>query len=312
MTLALVCMSHSPLLEFVEPPADVTREINEAFETVRAFVKDYDPDLIINIGPDHYNGFFYELMPPFCIGYEAESVGDYGTQAGPLDVPSDIAKELAQYIIDREIDTAISLKMEVDHGAIQPMELIYGDIAAKPLIPVFVNSVAPPFVSMKRIRQFGTALGGYLKTLDKKVLLIGSGGLSHDPPVPAIATATPEQRAFLTNGRHPTAEARAARQQRTIDTAVAFAKGEATIQDLAPEWDREFLAVIASGELEKFDAYTAEEMDRVAGHSSHEVRTWVAAYNALRAAGDYEVTYEYYRPIPEFIAGFGVTTAVLK
>lgn len=312
MTLALVCMSHSPLLEFVDPPEDVTREIKEAFETVRKFVKDFDPDLIVNIGPDHYNGFFYELMPPFCIGYEAVSVGDYGTPAGPLNVPTEIAKDLAEYLIDHNIDTAISLRMEVDHGAIQPMEIIYGNITAKPLLPIYVNSVAPPFVSMKRIRQFGTVIGEYLKTLDKKVLLIGSGGLSHDPPVPQIATASPEQKSILINGRHPTAEARAARQQRTIDTAVAFAKGEADIQDLAPEWDREFLAVIASGELEKIDAYTAKEMDRVAGHSSHEVRTWVTAYNALRAAGEYQVTYEYYRPIPEFIAGFGITTAVVK
>ena len=26
-------------------------------------------------------------------------------------------------------------------------------------------------------------------------------------------------------------------------------------------------------------------------------------------AGPYDITYRYYRPIPEFIAGFGVTTA---
>ena len=63
-----------------------------------------------------------------------------------------------------------------------------------------------------------------MKTLDKKVLIIGSGGLSHDPPVPQIATATPEQKAMLLNGRHPTAAARNARQQRVIDTAAAFAE----------------------------------------------------------------------------------------
>ena len=53
-------------------------------------------------------------------------------------------------------------------------------------------------------------------------------------------------------------------------------------------------------------------MAAAAGNSAHEVRTWVAAYNALRAAGEYTVTSEYYRPIPELIAGFGVTTAVVK
>ena len=123
------------------------------------FVKEFDPDLIINFGPDHYNGFFYNLMPPFCVGYEAFSIGDFGSQAGPLDVPYDLAQSMAQAIIDSGVDTAISLHMEVDHGAIQPVELIYGDIAAKPIIPVFVNAVSKPFTPIARIRALGQAIG---------------------------------------------------------------------------------------------------------------------------------------------------------
>jgi 2,3-dihydroxyphenylpropionate 1,2-dioxygenase len=46
------------------------------------------------------------------------------------------------------------------------------------------------------------------------------------------------------------------------------------------------------------------------GGSAHEVRTWVAAHAAVSAAGGYETTWRYYRPIPEYIAGFAVTTAV--
>ncbi|MDQ0259490.1 3-carboxyethylcatechol 2,3-dioxygenase [Sinomonas atrocyanea] len=313
MTQALVCMSHSPLLEHANPPAEAKAAVEAAFDQARQFVADFDPDLVVNFGPDHYNGFFYDLMPPFCIGYEAYGTGDYNSFEGKLDVPTELAGELAQFVIDRDIDTAISRRMEVDHGAVQPMEILYnGDAAAKPVIPVFVNSVAPPFSKVQRIRKFGQAIGEFFKDSDKRVLFIGSGGLSHDPPVPQIATATPEQREFLTVGRHPTPQARAVREARTIATAEAFARGEAEIMDLNPDWDRAFLEVCKSGRVEDFDAYQAEEMNRVAGHSSHEVRTWVAAYSALRSCGEYEVTYEFYRPIKEYIAGFGVTTAVLK
>ena len=63
-------------------------------------------------------------------------------------------------------------------------------------------------------------------------------------------------------------------------------------------------AVLADGEKLR------EEMEAVAGHSSHEVRTWVAAYSALAACGDYAVSYEFYRPIKEYIAGFAVTVVV--
>ncbi|MDR6508188.1 3-carboxyethylcatechol 2,3-dioxygenase [Arthrobacter oryzae] len=312
MTQALLCMSHSPLLEHVNPPVEVKAAVEAALDQARQFVLDFNPDLVVNFGPDHYNGFFYDLMPPFCIGYEALGTGDYGSWEGSISVPTSISEELAQYVIDQDIDTAISRRMEVDHGAVQPMEIIYGRLDQTPLIPIFINSVARPFTKVSRVRKFGQAVGEYFKNSDKKILFLGSGGLSHDPPVPQIATATPEQRALLTNGRNPTPEARAARETRTIAAAEAFVRGEADIMELNPEWDRAFLDICKSGQVAKFDSYNPDDMDAAAGHSSHEVRTWIAAYSALSACGPYEVTYEFYKPIKEYIAGFGVTTALVK
>jgi 2,3-dihydroxyphenylpropionate 1,2-dioxygenase len=304
-------MSHSPLLHHVNPPDEVKASVDAAFEQARAFVRDFAPDLVVNFGPDHYNGFFYDLMPPFCIGYEARGTGDYDSFSGVLNVPTDVAEALAEHVIDRGIDVAISRRMEVDHGAVQPMEIIFGDVTPVPVVPIFVNSVARPFVRMSRVRAFGHAVGEYFSSSNSRILFIGSGGLSHDPPVPQIATATEAQRKMLTDGRHPTPQARAARQTRVIETARAFAAGDADIMDLNPDWDRAFLDVCHSGRIEDFDEYTADEMDSVAGHSAHEVRNWVSAYSALAACGDYRVTYEYYRPIKEYIAGFAITTAVL-
>ena len=48
----------------------------------RDFVTDFDPELVVTFAPDHYNGFFYRAMPPFCIGTAATGVGDYGTYKG--------------------------------------------------------------------------------------------------------------------------------------------------------------------------------------------------------------------------------------
>ncbi|WP_423891010.1 3-carboxyethylcatechol 2,3-dioxygenase [Corynebacterium argentoratense] len=304
---ALLAMSHSPLLGINDPGQEATDSLNEAFEIVRCFADDFNPDLIVNFAPDHYNGFFYDLMPPFCIGYEAIGVGDYNSQAGPLNVPTQISEEMAQYVINAGVDMAISRRMEIDHGAVQPMEVIYGDITAKPCVPIYVNGVARPFQPMERVRKMGQAVGAYLKGRDERVLFIASGGLSHDPPVPQWATATEDQRKLLLNGRNPTEEARNARQERVITTAQAFARGEADILDLNPEWDRGFMDACAASDPTRFDSYTADEMDAQAGHSSHEVRSWVAAFSAMHeATGGYKVEYEYYRPIREFIAGFGV------
>jgi 2,3-dihydroxyphenylpropionate 1,2-dioxygenase len=312
MTVALIATSHSPLLEYADLDAGVAAELDQAFTTARRFAEDFDPELVISFGPDHYNGFFYNLMPPFCIGYAASSVGDYGTQAGALNVPAEIAQGIAEAVMSAGIDLAVSLHMELDHGGVQPMEILFGDITGRPMVPIFLNSVAPPFTPIQRVRLLGEAVGRHVAQLDMRTLLIASGGLSHDPPVPRLATATPDQRRILLGQHLPvTPDARKAREQRVIDTAKAFATGTADIQDLAPDWDRTLMDTLASGDVTSLDAWTPEEMAKIAGNSSHEVRSWIAAYAALGACGTYSVQYSYYRPIRELIAGFGLTTVTL-
>ncbi|MDY5839196.1 MAG: hypothetical protein SPJ78_00520 [Corynebacterium camporealensis] len=83
MSVELIAMSHSPLLGINDPAPEVEGKLNEAFESLKKRAKEYDPDLVIVFTPDHFNGFFYNLMPPYCIGYAAESMGDYKTTAGP-------------------------------------------------------------------------------------------------------------------------------------------------------------------------------------------------------------------------------------
>ena len=123
------------------------------------------------------------------IGLAANSIGDFGSTPGPLDVPRGIAEGLAQAALDAGIDLAVSLRMEVDHGMVQPLEVLFGGLTEVPVVPFFINSVAPPFTPVHRVRALGEALGRYLSGLDRRVLLIGSGGLSHEPPVPTLDTA---------------------------------------------------------------------------------------------------------------------------
>lgn len=312
MSVQLLTMSHSPLLGINDPAPEINEQLNEAFDTLKAYVADYDPDLIIVFTPDHFNGFFYTLMPPFCIGHAASSMGDYKTTEGPLNVPEELSAELAEYVISQDIDVAISREMVLDHGGAQPLEILFGALDAKPVIPIFVNGVARPFVSTARVRKLGEAVGAWAKKYgednDKKILMIASGGLSHDPPLPRWATATDAQKDMLLHG-HQDAESRAKREANVI-AAGKENLGKGMIQDINPEWDKKFLADCASGDATVFDSYTADQMDEEAGHSSHEVRTWMAAFAALGAAnGTYSVDYQFYAPIPEFVAGFGMTIA---
>jgi 2,3-dihydroxyphenylpropionate 1,2-dioxygenase len=112
----------------------------------------------------------------------------------------------------------------------------------------------------------------------------------------------------LISGRNPAPEVRAVRQARVFDAAVAYAAGLSDLMPLNPDWDRRFLAVLAE-DLTEIDSWTNESFVQEAGHSSHGVRTWLAAHAALGTAGPYQVRSTCYEAIPGWIAGFGVTTA---
>jgi len=250
-------------------------------------------------------------MPPFCIGTAAVGVGDYGTQAGPLNVPADVATDCASAVLESGIDVAISASMEVDHGTVQPLQKLFDDAAARPVIPIFINSVATPLGPLRRVRALGAAVGTHLASLRQRVLIIGSGGLSHDPPVPTLATAAPASLGRIVHGDPMTPEQRHARQVAVMDAARQFAGGQGPLRPLNPDWDHAFLELLDSNRLPEVDAWSNTWIAQEAGNSAHEIRTWVAAFAALAAHGRYETQQRFYLAAPDLIAGFAIRTAVL-
>lgn len=309
MTAAAVGLSHSPLIGKNDPEPDVLARVDSAVEGARDFIREFDPELVVLYAPDHYNGFFYKEMPPFCLATEAHAVGDFGTTAGPLSVDTAAARRIAQGVLDRGVDLTVSARMTVDHGFAQPLEVLFGGIDRVPVIPVFVNGVATPLGPVSRIRALGTAIGEAAAELDKRVLFLASGGLSHDPPVPVLDGAPPRVADALIEGHPPTPEQRAKSEQRVLQAGRDYAAGSAKMIPINPEWDNRLLDHLEKGELAAFDAWTVEAMGKEGGGSAHEVRAWIAAFASLAATGAYDVTSRFYEAIPAWIAGFAVATA---
>ncbi|ORA80620.1 3-carboxyethylcatechol 2,3-dioxygenase [Mycolicibacter kumamotonensis] len=310
MALALCCMSHSPLLNLPGPPPELMDDVEAAIAQAAAFVAGFDPQLTVVFAPDHYNGFFLRLMPPFCIGTSARGVGDYGTYSGPLNVAADLSADCAAAVLDRGVDVAVSAGMEVDHAMVQPLERLFGDATACPVIPIFINAVAAPLGPIRRARALGTAVGEFLASLDLRVLVLGSGGLSHDPPIPTLATAPPAIRDRLVHGTAMSAEQRQARQDTVIAAARDFAAGVNELAPLNPDFDQRFLSILDSGRLDDLCGWSNSFITESGGGSAHEIRTWTAAFAALAAQGGYRTVDRYYRPAPELIAGFAIRTAI--
>ncbi|SFB53506.1 2,3-dihydroxyphenylpropionate 1,2-dioxygenase [Amycolatopsis marina] len=310
MPVAVCALSHSPLIGFNHPAKAVEKRVEMAFDQARSFIAEFDPNLVVLFAPDHYNGFFYDMMPQFCIGTHATALGDYNTPAGELSVAKS-ARTMAKDVLAAGIDIAVSERMYVDHGFSQPLQILFDGLDKVPVVPIFINSVATPLCPVGRIRQLGTAVGhASAHIAEQRVLFLGSGGLSHDPPVPQLENATEEVAARLIDGRNPTPEERARRQARVIASGLELAAGTSSMRPINPEWDRQFLDLISAGELQHVDAWDNAWFAEQAGNSSHEVRTWIAAYAAMAARGNYVINYRFYEPVPEWVAGFAVTTAV--
>jgi 2,3-dihydroxyphenylpropionate 1,2-dioxygenase len=313
---AFLGLSHTPLMDLNPVADEVRHEIDTLLAAVRGAVREWAPELIVLIGPDHYNGFFNALMPPFCIGDAAFAVGDYTTPAGPLNVAADTAIALATHLMDADFDVAVSRRMRVDHGFAQALQVVWGGLETPPIVPVFMNAVAEPGIPrLRRCRALGESIGRFLDDLPRRTLLIGSGGLSHEPPVPTLAHPDAGVRERITVGREPTAAERDARTARVMAAGVALAAGDTTMKPLAPDWDRHWMDAIADGRLDALCALDEAGITRDAGLSAHESKTWLIARAAMPTLPTSPTSptppaplacpVRGYRAIPEWIAGYG-------
>ena len=130
MDAYLHCLSHTPLVGFVDPEQAVLDEVNGVIADARRRIAEFDPELVVLFAPDHYNGFFYDVMPPFCLGVGATAIGDFASAAGDLPVPAELAEACAHAILNSGIDLAVSYNMQVDHGFAQPLEFLLGGLDA--------------------------------------------------------------------------------------------------------------------------------------------------------------------------------------
>lgn len=306
---AFLGLSHSPLMGLNPISPAVERELQGAIAAAREQVLAFDPQLIVLVAPDHYNGFFNELMPPFCIGTQARAVGDYLTPAGDLSVDTAAAQAMVHSLMEADFDIALSRRMQVDHGFAQPLQLLWGGLDTPPVIPIFLNAVAPPGIPrLRRCRALGEAIGRSLLDDPRRILFIGSGGLSHEPPVPTLADPDPAVRERITLRQQPTPAERETKTQRVMAAGMALASGQSTLKPLNPAWDQRWMDALA-GDSTALDALCTMSEDSISqegGRSAHESKSWLVARSALPGHGAPRCTQRHYQAIPEYIAGFGL------
>ena len=313
MPSSLICMSHSPLMlvkELRPRERDAEKRFYATLRDYKARLKSDPPDVVVLFAPDHFNGFFYDAMPSFCIGTEARTTQDWALQSAALNVDAALSESLIRHLHGKGFDVAISRRMQADHGMSIPLLKLFGSLRRPLVVPVFVNCAADPRPSFQRVRQFGEMVGRYFAQQERKVLFIGSGGLSHDPPTPRPG-APKELLQRLIDRHTPDAAEYRRREARVIDNARQLAAGTGPL--LAPDrsWDKAFIDRLIGGRLRACDRYTDAAVDRDAGFGGHEARVWLSAFAAMQATQTFQATLDFYRVIPEWITGMAAAHACL-
>lgn len=309
MSIKLICASHTPLMDHVETDPEIDGAVRAQFSGLAKQVAEYDPELVVIFAPDHFKCVFYDMMPPFTVGIRAEAIGDYDIGGGTLNVPEALAEDLVKSVHQSGVDVASSYRLSVDHGFSQMLDLLKIDKAGYPVIPIHVNCAGTPLAPMARIRAMGKAVGDWARQQNIRVLVLGSGGLSHDPPIPTLKGAPADIAEKLISGHKPTLDERRAREQDNFVAARALARGEGHTLDLNADWDREFMHRMSAGDLQYLDDLSESDITQTAGCGGHEVRNWLAAYAALSAFGDYTSQELIYHDISEWNAGMGISVA---
>ena len=282
--IATVALSHSP--QMTQDTGHLQgRRFRAGFAQVANAVADYQPTLAVYFGPDHMRALA-GIAPCFTVVEAASGYGDWGTPQEDYQVPHERAVALGEHLAAAGIDIALAPHLRLDHGFGQSTSDLFGSLSAVPLIPIVINCVDRPLPTAARSAALGNAVGEFLRRKvpgDERVLVIGSGGISHAPPslIPGARDLTEEQR------------------QRLITDNLARAA-----EAINPGWDEHFLATLASTDWTRLASLSPEDL-APAGTGGAEVRTWIAA----AFTGGTPLSTVIYEPVTEWITGMGIAAS---
>lgn len=149
------------------------------------------PDVLVIFDCDHLNTFFLDNMPIFSVGI-ADTVSGPNDQT-PMphyDVPVNAA--LATHVrttgIGEGFDLALAQDFAVDHSIMVPLHFLTPHMKI-PIVPIFVNGLAPPLPLSKRCHALGQMVRAAIKDWPEKlrVAVLASGSFSLEVGGPKMA-----------------------------------------------------------------------------------------------------------------------------
>jgi aromatic ring-opening dioxygenase catalytic subunit (LigB family) len=165
-------------------PADQRERVYAGMETLKQGLAAANVDGLIIFTSEHWTNFFLDHVSPFCIGRAEHFTGpvEPWMRMSPVAIPGDpaLAERLLQACYDDDLDPGFAYELAFDHGTMVPLKFLTPAMDV-PVVPIFINTLAPPQPSARRCAQLGRIVGDVARASNKRIGLIATGGMSHDP-----------------------------------------------------------------------------------------------------------------------------------
>jgi len=187
MPITFACAaSHVPGMTAWPEAAPVAQKdrVYGAFGALRDALDASGSDTLIVLTSEHWANFFLDHIGAFCIGKAERYSGpvEPWLKIEKQEIKGDpaLAAELIEAAYDRGIEPSFAHELEFDHGTMVPLHFIAPRMD-RPVVPVIFNTLAAPQPSAQRCLELGRVVGEVAAKSHKRIGLIATGGLSHDP-----------------------------------------------------------------------------------------------------------------------------------
>lgn len=192
--IGAIASSHTPTIGFAldanKQHDAVWAPIFAAYEPVKAWLAEKQPDVLFVIYNDHVTSFFFDHYSAFALGIGDEwRVADEG--GGARDLPNvgghaALARHIGQSLVADEFDMAFFQDKGLDHGCFSPLSIMWPHKEAEGgwpgrIVPLQCGVLQFPVPSARRCYKLGQALRRAIESYpeDLKVAIVATGGLSH-------------------------------------------------------------------------------------------------------------------------------------
>ncbi|MDB5999843.1 MAG: hypothetical protein JWP52_1542 [Rhizobacter sp.] len=154
------------------------------------------PDVVIGVANDHLLNFPMDNLPDFCVGIGDQWEGPAPWFKGWLNVADykvqghrEMGRALVRESAKAGINHAFADKLLFDDNWSVPLKFLFPRYDVR-FVPIHMNPIVPPLPTAERCLQVGAQIARIVQALpsDERVVLMTTGGLSHDPGGPDYFT----------------------------------------------------------------------------------------------------------------------------